>query len=235
MPVPTPPRRPVRHTEGFSTTLLRSHPARPARVFLPSDYQPKYAYPLVVVFHDAGADEDAAARLAPLLSRRNYVVACPRGPVGTGPGATGRPGFAWRTAADTCYLTSLLTHAREKYHIHPQRLYLLGIGDGAGAAYRFATSSPGCVAGVAVLNAEVPAAVKGAKGLRMFVGHGEGNPAVPVASARRAARALTRAGAAVRFGAYPAADHVTEDALRDVNRWIMSTVNAGPDWLATGG
>lgn len=234
MPVSTPPRRPVRHTEGFSTTLLRSHPGRPARVFLPADYQPKYAYPLVVAFHDSGADEDAAARLAPLLSRRNYVVACPRGPVDLGPGTTGRPGFAWHDAADTAYLTSLLAHAREKYHLHPQRLYLLGIGDGAAAAYRFARESHGTVAGVAALNADLPAPTD-AKGMRLFVGHSDGNPAVPAAAARRASRALVRAGAAVRFETYPAAADVHGDMLRDVNRWIMGTVNAGPDWLATGG
>ncbi|VTU01399.1 Putative esterase OS=Singulisphaera acidiphila (strain ATCC BAA-1392 / DSM 18658 / VKM B-2454 / MOB10) GN=Sinac_0857 PE=4 SV=1: Abhydrolase_5 [Gemmataceae bacterium] len=236
MPVSTPPtRRPARQTEGFSTTLLRAHPDRPARTFLPADYQPKYAYPLVVVFHDSGADEDAAARLAPLLSRRNYVVACPRGPVNLGPGTAGRRGFAWPAAPDAAYLSALLAHAREKYHLHPQRLYLLGTGDGAAAAYRFAVASRGAVAGVALLSAEVPAATRCARGLRLFVGHGEGNPAVPVAAARRAARELTRAGAMVRFESYPAADRVSGDMLRDVNRWIMGTVNAGPDWLATGG
>src|SRR5262245_34446101 len=84
-----------RPTEGFHTAFLPAHPDRPARLCLPADYQPQYAYPLVVGFHPDGTDEDAAARLAPTLSRRNYITACPRGPVSLGPRPTGRPGFGW--------------------------------------------------------------------------------------------------------------------------------------------
>src|SRR5438046_8169728 len=98
MPDSTTTRRSDRPTEGFHTARLSAHPDRPVRLFVPADYQPKYAYPLVVLFHAGGADEDAAARLAPSLSRRNYVTACPRGSVPLGPGATGRPGFAWDDA-----------------------------------------------------------------------------------------------------------------------------------------
>src|ERR1700722_14844159 len=84
MPDYTPTRRDDRPTEGFTTTYLLSEPDRPVRLFLPADYQPKYAYPLVVAFHANGGDEDVAARLIPSLSRRNYIAACPRATVPLG-------------------------------------------------------------------------------------------------------------------------------------------------------
>jgi phospholipase/carboxylesterase len=234
MPVTTKTRRPIRHTEGFTTTCLRVHPDRPVRMFLPSDYQPKYAYPLVILFHADGADEDSAARLAPLLSRRNYVVACPRGPVALGSGSAGRPGFAWSDASKDAYLADVLTHTRDKYHIHSQRLYLVGVGEGAAVAYRFGLGLADAVGGVVALNGELPLGRKKApRGMQMFVGHGVNNPVVPVAVARRSSRLLTAAGTNVQFQTYSTTDRINPDMLRDVNRWIMSTVNAGPEWLAT--
>jgi len=202
-------------------------------MFLPSDYQPKYAYPLVILFHADGADEDSAARLAPLLSRRNYVVACPRGPVALGPGASGRPGYVWRDSSKDAYLADVLAHSREKYHIHSKRLYLVGVGEGAAVAYRFGLTLGEAVGGVVALNGELPLGRKTSRGLQMFVGHGVSNPVVPVAVARRSSRLLTATGANVRFQTYPTTDRINQDMLRDVNRWIMGTVNAGPEWLAT--
>ncbi|MBA4189898.1 MAG: hypothetical protein C0467_18090 [Planctomycetaceae bacterium] len=232
MPVSTTTRRPIRPMEGFATTCPRSAPDRPVRLFLPSDYQAKYAYPLVILFHANGGDEDSAVRLAPLLSRRNYIVACPRGPVALGPGSTGRTGYAWTDKPTDGYLSSVLAYAREKYNIHSQRTYLVGVGEGAAAAYRFGLELPEGVGGVVALNGELPTVrSKKASGLRMFVGHGESNPVVPVSEARRSSRRLATAGVDVRFQTYPTTDHVTADMLRDVNRWIMGTVNAGPDWL----
>ena len=48
--------------------VLPAAPERPLRVYLPTDYQPKYAYPLVVLFHADGECEEHAVRLVPLLS-----------------------------------------------------------------------------------------------------------------------------------------------------------------------
>ena len=117
-------RRSNRPSEGFHSALLPNHMDRPVRLFLPADYQPKYAYPLVVVFHADGDDEDAAARLVPLMSRRNYIAVCPRGPVVLGAGPIGGPGFAWGTnsRADD-YLIAAVAHARREFHVHAERAF----------------------------------------------------------------------------------------------------------------
>lgn len=226
-------RRDDRPTEGFTTTFLPSEPDRPVRLYLPSDYQPKYAYPLVVVFHGQGGDEDTAAQLIPGLSRRNYLAACPRGPAAAGFGPTGRPGFSWTDPASGTdeYLLEAVAHVRREYHVHSERVYLMGIGEGAAVAYRLGLAMAREVAGVVALNGRFPALasrplvrLKAVRGLRVFVGHGTHNPVVPLSVGRKASRLLDSAGAEVYFAAYPTTHRVSSDMLRDVNRWIMSAV-----------
>jgi phospholipase/carboxylesterase len=240
MPDATTTRRSPRPTEGFTTAFLPADPRRPVRLFLPSDYQPKYAYPLVVLLHADGNDEDSAARLAPQLSRRNYIAACPRGPVALGCGPTGRPAFAWHADSQDDHLLEVVAHARREYHVHSERVYFVGVGEGATVALRLGLALADCVAGVVALNGRMPepecrplARLKAVRGVRVFVGHGASNPVVPVASARKAARLLAAAGAEVRLTTYPAAHRVTDDMLRDVNRWIMSAVSADAEQSPT--
>jgi phospholipase/carboxylesterase len=48
--------------------------------FIPRQYEPNYAYPLLVLFHARGADEDQLVRAMPAMSWRNYVGLGLRGP-----------------------------------------------------------------------------------------------------------------------------------------------------------
>jgi phospholipase/carboxylesterase len=233
MPDLTINRRSNRPSEGFHTALLPDHPDRPVRLFLPSDYQPKYAYPLAVLFHADGGDEDAAARLVPHLSRRNYIALCPRGPKAIGCGPTGRPGFAWgEDARADEYLLDAVAHARREFHVHTERVYLIGLCEGATIAYRLGLAMADAVAGVVALNGRMPKPsgrplfrLESMLGLRVFIGHGSHNPIVPVRESRRARRLLTSTGADVQFTTYPTTHRIHADMFKDVNRWIMDAVS----------
>ena len=48
--------------------------------FVPQRYEPNYAYPLLVLFHGRGGDEQLMARSMPAMSWRNYVGLSLRGP-----------------------------------------------------------------------------------------------------------------------------------------------------------
>ena len=242
MPEYTTTRRDDRPIEGFSTTHLPSAPDRPVRLFLPADYQPKYAYPLVVLFHAEGGDEDAAARWVPGLSRRNYIAACPRGSIPLGPGATGRPGFSWDEQGSRIdeYLMATVAHARREYHIHSERIYFVGTGSGASVAYRLALAMAKDVAGVVALNSRLPipsklspSRLKALRSLRFFVGHGVNNPVIPLETARTASRLLDAAGAEVQMTTYPTTHRLLPDMFRDVNRWIMGAVTTEPETTTT--
>jgi phospholipase/carboxylesterase len=200
MPATTTTRAPGHPTEGFRPVAPAD---RPARVYLPTDYQPKYAYPLVVLFHDAGACEDRAARLVPLLSRRNYIVLCLRGPVNLGCQKDGRPAFAWGAAPDRATRKAIRQVARQ-YSVHSERIFLLGVGEGASAAVRVGSELGDAVAGVVAL----PGAV----------------PAVPSGGFRRSVAKLTRRGAAVRVLRDRTGPGASAEVLADVNRWIMAQI-----------
>src|SRR4051794_11860744 len=48
--------------------------------FIPQRYEPNYAYPLLVLFHGRGGDEQQMVRSMPAMSWRNYVGLSLRGP-----------------------------------------------------------------------------------------------------------------------------------------------------------
>src|SRR4051812_3645590 len=158
--------------EGFRSVAPPGAPSRPVRLYLPTDYQPKYAYPLVVLFHADGECEEHSARLVPLLSRRNYIVLCLRGPVNLGLRADGRPAFGWTGSASDRSTKAALAHVTARYSVHPDRVFLLGVGAGAVAAYRLGLELGARVAGVVALNGELPKGRVPANQLRVLIGHG---------------------------------------------------------------
>lgn len=220
-----------RPAEGFYTTALPALPDRPVRTFLPTDYQPRYPYPLVVVFHGAGGSEETGAKLLPRLSRRNYIGLSLRGPH-----ADGR-GFGWSAADPDAlqdYVLAAVEQTRRTYHVHSERVFLVGVADGATAAYRVGLRLADRVAGVAALNGLMPKPngkplfdLRAVHGLPVFIGHGVANPVVPYATAERDFRLLYAAGVDVKLTGYPTAQKVHAHMLRDVNRWIMGGVTAG--------
>ena len=207
--------------EGFRPVALPTAPHRPARVYLPTDYQLKYAYPLVVLFHAEGECEGHAARLVPQLSRRNYVALCLRGSEKRGLRSDGRSAFGWGATTDRA-AKAALAHILAEYSINPNRVFLIGVGEGAAAACRFARTAR--AAGVVALNGAFPADRLEANNLRVLVAHGSANPVVSFADARRAANRLTAAGASVRVNRYATSQRVHAEMLRDANRWIMAQI-----------
>src|ERR1700726_1368001 len=81
--------------EGFYTSEVPDARGWPLRTFLPTGYEPNYPYPLLVFLHGPGSSEEQILRLAPRLSRRNYICIALRGPHPAGERADGRPAFTW--------------------------------------------------------------------------------------------------------------------------------------------
>src|ERR1700745_55829 len=84
----------MRHPEGFYTSAVPAEahaaPRWPLRASLPPGYEPNYPYPLVVFLHGHGGSDEQILRLAPRLSRRNYICIGLRGPEQTAPRPNGR-------------------------------------------------------------------------------------------------------------------------------------------------
>jgi phospholipase/carboxylesterase len=228
--------RAFRPAEGFYTSELQTPRPLPVRTFLPTGYEPNYAYPLLVFFHGHGGNEEQILRLAPRLSRRNYICIGLRGPEPVGPRPDGRLGYCWNAESpdDSLiedYVLRAVEQARRSYHVHSERIYLAGFREGATLAYRLGLTFPSKFAGVIALNGSMPRGgrpllrLPEARQLRVLIGHGIANAVVPLALARADYRLLYTAGLDVRMHTYPATHRLHPDMLRDVNRWIIDKCN----------
>jgi phospholipase/carboxylesterase len=225
-----------RPREGFYTSQVQAPQGWPLRTFLPTGYEPNYAYPLLVFLHGHGGNEEQILRLAPRLSRRNYISIGLRGPQLLGQRSDGSQGYTWGTdgrcdAVIEDYVLRAVEQTRRNYHVHSERIYLAGICEGAALAYRLGLSFPEKFAGVISLNGGLP--TRGSlffrlphiRALRMFIGHGIANAILPLSSARSNFRLLYTAGLDVRLHTYPTTHRLHPDMLRDINRWIIEQCN----------
>jgi len=227
--------RTFRPTEGFYTSEVQSQRPLPVRTFLPAGYEPRYPYPLLVFFHGQGGNEEQILRLAPRLSRRNYISIGLRGPVCLGPRNDGRIGYSWGDESSMTLLEDYLIRAVEQtrinYHVHSERIYLAGFAEGATVAYRLGLTFPERLGGVISLNGAMPRhgrplfRLPNIRSLRVFIGHGIANPVVPLTLAREDHRLLYTAGLQVDLKTYPATHRLHPDMLRDINRWIIERCN----------
>src|SRR5260370_1132824 len=115
--------RTLRPAEGFYTSEVQAPRRLPLRTFLPTGYEPNYPYPLLVFLHGHGGSEEQILRLAPRLSRRNYICIALRGLEQIGPRADGRPGYTWGIDGHDDplvedYVFRSIEQTRRQYHIH---------------------------------------------------------------------------------------------------------------------
>jgi phospholipase/carboxylesterase len=113
----------VRPAEGFYTSQVEAPAGLPVRTFLPTGYEPNYPYPLLVFFHGHGGNEEQVLRLAPRVSRRNYIAIGLRGPELVGTRHDGRGSYSWGAdgqagALVEDYLVRAVEQTRRSYHVH---------------------------------------------------------------------------------------------------------------------
>jgi len=234
--------------------------------FIPQRYEPNYPYPLLVLFHGRGGDDQQMVRSMPALSWRNYVGLSLRGPEplvrrGRVEGFGWGPSFArpdrpaprvsstlpeaeivrrrlWENSADPIDtledgVFSAIRQTRRALHVHSERIFLVGVGEGAAVAYRLGLSYPERFAGVVAINGWLPGGfrplgrLKECRDLRILVVHGEWNGRVPVRSARRDVATLRAGGLQVAFQSYPCPHRITSPMLSDVDTWLINHCTAG--------
>jgi phospholipase/carboxylesterase len=227
----------ARPAEGFYTSEVPTPRGFPVRTFLPTGYEPNYPYPLLVFLHGHGGSEEQVLRLAPRLSRRNYVAIALRGPHALDPRPDGRSAYCWGQGGQTDavveeYVFRAVEQTRRHYHVHSERIYLAGVCEGATLAYRLGLLYPERFAGVISLNGTLPRRggpllrLPEVRSLKVLIGHGIANAVVPLTLARNDFRLFYAAGMQVRLHTYAANHRIHPDMLRDVNRWIMGHIGA---------
>jgi len=231
--------RTFRPAEGFYTSEVSAPRPLPVRTFLPTGYEPNYPYPLVIFFHGHAGSDEQILRLAPRLSRRNYVSIALRGPQAVPGRKPDQVRYSWGPEGRNDwlledYVFQAVEQTRRNYHVHSERIYLAGVCEGANLAYRFGLQYPEKVAGVISLNGCMPRRgpllrLPEVRQLRAFIGHGIANARVSLTTARSDFRLLYTAGLSAQFRTYPTTHRLHPDMLRDVNRWIMGSINNEAD------
>jgi phospholipase/carboxylesterase len=225
-----------RPAEGFYTSEVPAARGWPLRTFLPIGYEPNYPYPLLVFLHGHGGSEEQILRLAPRLSRRNYICISLRGPYALDPRPDGQLAFSWgqesqNDALVEDYVFRAVEQTRRHYHVHSERIYLAGFCEGASLAYRLGLFYPERFAGIISLNGSLPRRggpllrLPEVRQLRVLIGHGIANSVVPLSMARSDFRLFYTAGLDVRMHTYPATHRIHPHMLRDMNRWIMQAIH----------
>lgn len=188
-----------------------------AHLFLPQGYEPGYRYPLVVWIPDQQQPFDLGRAMS-RLSLRNYVA------IET-PATTADPDAALWEAVD---------RATSSASIHPDRIFLLGVGEGGTMALRLACRYAGEVAGGVSLGGPFPledgslARLTDVRRLPMLMCTDRDGCEREAASIERTLRVFHAAGATLAMRVYPSARRLTRVVLADVNRWLMDNVTATP-------
>ena len=204
--------------------------------FAPLHYEPKYAYPLLVWLHGPGYDDERQLiRIMPMISMRNYAAAAPRGfavAQGDSIEALGWPQTAERIDGATERVFDCIDAATSRFHVERRRIFLGGFDAGGTMAFRIAMNHPERFAGVLSLGGPFPRGLQpfgqliAARRLPAFLALGRDSQVYGPEQACDDLRLLHTAGISVTLRQYPCEHQLSEQMLRDVDRWIMEQITA---------
>ena len=116
-----------------------------------------------------------------------------------------------------------ILQTRRLLHVHSERIFLVGCGEGAAVAYWLGLSFPERFAGVVAINGWLPVGLrplgrlKACRDLPVLVVHGAWNAKVPLHDARKDVATLRAGGLRVAFQSYPCSHRLTNPMLADVD------------------
>ncbi len=222
---------PVKSLARASRPLVRSvgRPAQPHCVLAPLHYEQNYAYPLLVWLHDDGGSERELNRVMPLVSLRNYVSAGVRGT------SAAARGYDWPQLSESIFtaearVAEAVAYARQRFHIHSNRVFLAGSGTGGTMALRLALRSRGAYAGAASIGGAFPqgnaplARLNAARAARLLMMHCRDSETYPVQRVCEELALFHAAGMSVTLRQYPCGDELTTQMLHDLDVWLMEQV-----------
>lgn len=187
-------------------------------VFVPEHYEPNYAYPLIAWLSLPGRSNGRPQRLHRLMrmvSERNYF-------------AISVPVTDPDRIEEQLYASFI--RLRRRYHLHTERVYLLGFGDAGTQALETGLRQPDWFAGVAAISARWPDSLRllarfdELRGKRVLLGIEESDNAPLVADCLYMQQLLWSAGMHVTALASSDGANGGRSLLREVDRWVMQAI-----------
>ncbi|MDR9861158.1 alpha/beta hydrolase [Pseudomonas baetica] len=232
--------------KAFALLTLLASTAVQAQTTLQSDLPLKYIAqvhpdadprPLVIFLHGYGSNEaDLIGMKFQLPAHYNYLSA-------QAPLALGEGRYQWfRKKGEGAYngetddlkasgqkLRDFVAQAAKKYHVAPDKVYLIGFSQGAMMTYEVGLRPPVAVGGIAALSGRLLPVLKAELKsgqqplpLNIFIGHGTADNQVPYHDGTEAAALLQKRAYKPQFHAYPGVGHsISAAELRDLNAWLQ--------------
>ena len=199
--------------------------------FAPMHYESSYAYPLIVWMHGADSSEEELHRAMPLISTRNHVAVAPRA---TQASMTVRQGFSWgQSMSDLAEANERAKHcialAKDRYNVHPDRIYIGGHAAGGTMALRIGMENPELFAGAISLGGPVPRGgcpmrnINQARKLPLMLAVSPHADSYSNEQVMADLRLLHYAGFSLSLRLYPDGDELTTTMLSDINSWVLES------------
>jgi predicted esterase len=192
----------------------------PYRVYVPTGYDDKQPFPLIIALHGLGARQDSffdfyGKEFPRLAEQRGYIVAAP-----LGYRVDGGYGFSlFRSSEDLAQIRKaeysekdvlrVLDLMKQNYKIDEKRIYLTGHSMDAIGTWFLAAKYPDIWAAIAPFAGYGnPSTVEKMKSIPAIVVHGDADPTVAVGGSRAMVEALKKFGADYRYIEVPGGDHI---------------------------
>ena len=138
----------------------------PYRIYVPSDYDSQRAYPLIVILHGGGGNENTmlahhSGGLMKLAEKHGYVVAAPLGyrpygSYGRPSGVVRNPEMARIARLSEVDVMNVLELVREEYNIDAGRIFLMGFSMGGSGTWYLGAKYADIWAAIAPIGAGKP-------------------------------------------------------------------------------
>ncbi len=192
---------------------------QPYRLFVPDSYDGSKPFPLILLLHGMGGDENSmfdsygSGAFKKLAEQHGYLVACPKGR---------EPAAMYLGSAERDVL-DVLADVRRAYKVDPNRIYMAGHSMGAYGTWSIAMDHPELFAALGPISGggDISKAAVIAK-IPQIVIHGDTDPTVPVEQSRRMVAAEKKAGAEVKYLEIPGGNHtsVAVPAFEPIFEWF---------------
>jgi phospholipase/carboxylesterase len=144
-------------------------------------------------------------------------------------------GFAWTQSAESIVaaeqrVADAVRLVRQQFHIHAERVFLVGRGAGGTMALRLALRLPQAYAGAASIGGSFPdgqaplARLYAARNQRLLMMHCRDSESYPVERVCSELSLFHAAGLSVTLRQYPCGDELTTQMLHDLDVWLMELV-----------
>jgi len=192
----------------------------PYRVFVPTKYNGKTPYPLLIALHGLGGTEDSFfdsydKQIPKLAEEHGYIVAAPLGyrvDGFYGKILFGNPedaGVKRRAEYSERDIMSVLALMRKNYRIDESRIYLMGHSMGAIGTWHLGAKYPEIWAALAPFAGYGdPSSVAKMKHIPEIVVHGDADATVPVAGSRAMVAEMKKQGVNVQYIEVSKGNHI---------------------------